>query len=131
MNAKDFLPVIQAIAISGVAILVHCTIFYFLFPDAESAFHFPLWMVYVFFLSFSAAITLMSVIIRWINIDLVGHAFLLTTFLEMFVSFAVFYRKLHSENGNSGTERANFIILFLLFLAIQTFVTIRLLNKKQ
>lgn len=38
---------------------------------------------------------------------------------------------LSSQSTFSGTEKINFFIIFILFLIIETILTIRMLNNKQ
>ena len=131
MPIKLFRPVIEVIAISILVYLLNWIILLVFLPLQESQFNFPLWSVYAFFTICAILITLISIVVRQFNIHSVGQVFMLTTFCEMFSCFAVFYGKLNSKTGNSSIERANFIIVFLLFLTIETIITIRLLNKKQ
>lgn len=131
MTIKSFRPILSIVFIVALAFLVHQLVFYFFLPSIEAGFYFRLWMLYLFFGSFAVLITTTSIMVKQLSIDNVGQAFLLTTFLEMLCCFAVFYPKMNAENHNPTIERANFIIVFLLFLAIETIVTIRLLNKKQ
>lgn len=131
MTIAQFRPVIEMLVLSAVAFLIHWMIFMFLLPHAAAAFHFSLPEIYTFFTVCAILITVTSVLIRQVNIDVVGQAFLLTTFIKMFICFGVFYPKLNDGNAEYKFELTNFIIVFLLFLAMETFVTIRLLNKKQ
>jgi hypothetical protein len=48
----------------------------------------------------------------------------------MVVSFFIVRPILNSTTENT-IEKANFFFIFILFLAIETLITIRLLNKKQ
>ena len=131
MTIAQFRPVLEIMVLSVLAFLAHWMVFHFAMPAVENTFHYPLVTVYVFFTVCAVLITLTSIVIRQVNIDVVGQAFLLTTFIKMFICFGVFYPKLNAEDENDKTELTNFIIVFLLFLAIETFVTIRILNKKQ
>ncbi len=131
MTLKNFRPILEILALSAFAFIVHWLVFYFFMNSVGASFQFPLWMLYCFFGGCGTLITFTSIVVKYYSIDSVGQAFLLTTFIEMLLCFAVFYPKLNTGNHELGTERANFIIVFLLFLTIETVVTIRLLNKKQ
>ena len=130
MKLKNFRPIVEIIILCIIAFLVHWSVFYFFFPSEETKFQYSLLEVYSFFSICALLITAVSIVVRKFSIDNVGQAFLLTTFIEMLLCFAVFYQELNTHE-NTSSEKANFIIVFLLFLAIETIVTIRILNKKQ
>jgi hypothetical protein len=131
MNLKHFRPILEIVAFSVVAFLIHWSVFYFLLPFAEPRFQYPLELIYSFFTACAIVITAVSIVVKHFNIDSVGQTFMLTTGIEMLLCFVLFYPNLNGENVNAGFERGNFILVFLLFLAVETIVTIRLLNKKQ
>ncbi len=64
------------------------------------------------------------------NKDIVGMSFLLVTMVK-FILAGIIGRPLWSGDGGSRMAQWNFLALFLLFLAIETVLTIRILNKKQ
>jgi len=131
MKLKNFRPIAEISILCSIAFLVHWSVFYFFFPSEEAKFQYSVLEIYSFFSICALLITTVSIVVRKFSIDTVGQAFLLTTFIKMFLCFAVFYQELNMQNENTSSEKANFIIVFLLFLAIETIVTIRILNKKQ
>ncbi|AWI25050.1 hypothetical protein [Flavobacterium pallidum] len=131
MKIKDFSAVLWAFMISAMAFLIHKGLFYLLFPQAETAFAFPLLTIYGFFTACCVAITLTSVFIKGSSVHSVGQFFMLLTFVEMALCFGLFYSGLSSSGTSVSFEKGNFIIVFLFFLAIETILTIRLLNKNQ
>lgn len=131
MELKSFSPVLKSIAITAVFFGLHKLVFQFFFPETENAYHFSLLTLYGFFGLCCALITLVSVILKNYSINSVGQVFLLTTFLQILACFAVFYTPINTSGTIIKTEKPNFIIVFLLFLAIETILTVRLLNKNQ
>jgi hypothetical protein len=94
-------------------------------------FHFSIETIYGFFFFCSLIILLILIKVKTKNIDSVGYTFLLVTCIKMAISYAVLYPILHSGNPNVRIEKVNFFIIFALFLAIETIVTVRILNNKQ
>jgi len=98
-------------------------------PQIEN-FVYPLALTYTFFLIFSLII--LGVLIR-ISIkkhEQLGYAFLLLTSIKMVASY-IFARPIITAAGKNPTEKVNFFVIFILFLAIEAYYTARLLNNKQ
>ncbi|MDI1254817.1 MAG: hypothetical protein PSV16_01855 [Flavobacterium sp.] len=131
MELKRFSPVLKSILITAILLGLHKLVFGFFLPEIESSYHFSLLLLYGFFGLCSALITLVSVILKKYSINSVGQVFLLTTFLQILACFAIFYAPINTSETLIPTEKPNFLIVFLLFLAIETILTVRLLNKNQ
>ena len=132
MNGKRFRPILEILIISVLAYSVHKLIFYFNQNNPEYAnFLYSLETLYLFFSGFSVVIVLVLIHIKSKNIDNVGYSFLFGTCFKMIISYVVLLPILTSKLQNNGVEKINFFIVFALFLAIETIVTIRLLNNKQ
>ncbi|WP_395065506.1 hypothetical protein [Flavobacterium sp.] len=86
--------------------------------------------VYFILTLFSVLILSTSIVVNSKNKDVVGMTFMLMTTVKVGVLYFVFSKIVPSSNENS-VERINFFIVFILFLAMETLITIRLLNKKQ
>lgn len=102
-------------------------------PGMEYAmqdFQYPLALVYVFFLVFSLIILGVLIKVSTISHIQVGYAFLLLTTIKMAVSY-VFIRPVLAGPDENSTEKVNFFVIFILFLAIEAYYTARLLNNKQ
>lgn len=95
-----------------------------------ACYKFPLHTIYSVFLLFSIAILITLSFINQRNKDIVGMTFLLMTTFKAGIILFIFSKIIFSDNKNT-TERINFFIIFILFLTIETLITIRLLNKKQ
>jgi len=132
MNFKKYRPILEVVFISIVVYLIHKLLFFLndINPNFQG-FHFPIEIIYGFFLICSILIILILIKVKSKNIDNVGYTFLLVTFIKMAISYTVLSPILHSENPNLETEKLNFFIIFALFLTIETIVTIRILNNKQ
>jgi hypothetical protein len=86
--------------------------------------------IYLIFTLFSTTILITLIIVNQKNKDVVGMTFMLTTTFKAILCYVIFSKIVTSNNENT-TERINFFVVFVLFLIIETLITIRLLNKKQ
>lgn len=132
MISKKYQPILEVLFLSVVVYAIHKLIFFLNDKNPKfQNFHYPIEVVYSFFLISSLVIIFILIKAKTKNIDYVGYTFLLVTFLKMGLSYLVLSPILQSGNPNAGTEKVNFIVVFSLFLAIETTVTVRLLNNKQ
>jgi len=132
MNLKKYQPILEVLFLSMLVYLVHKL--FFLLNDNNpkfQGFHFPIEIVCGFFFFCSLIILLILIKVKTKNIDNVGYTFLLLTCIKMAISYTVLSPILHSGNPNVRIEKVNFFIIFALFLAIETIVTVRILNNKQ
>ncbi|WP_290831752.1 hypothetical protein [Flavobacterium sp.] len=86
--------------------------------------------IYTVLCVFSVIILVILLIVNSRNKDVVGLTYLLITSIKAGILFFIFSDIISSSNKNT-VERINFFTVFILFLAIETLITIRLLNKKQ
>lgn len=93
-------------------------------------FSYSLETIYTVLCVFSVIILVILLIVNSRNKDVVGLTYLLITSIKAGILFFIFSDIISSSNKNT-VERINFFIVFILFLAIETLITIRLLNKKQ
>lgn len=93
-------------------------------------FSYSLETIYTVLCVFSIIILVILLIVNSRNKDVVGLTYLLITSIKAGILFFIFSDIISSSNKNT-VERINFFIVFILFLAIETLITIRLLNKKQ
>jgi hypothetical protein len=132
MNLKKHHPIIEVLLLSMLFYLAHKLVFFLNHNNPKmQGFLFSIETIYGFFLSCSLIIIFILIKVKTINIDNVGYTFLLVTCIKMAISYAVLYPILHSGNPNVRIEKVNFFIIFALFLAIETIVTVRILNNKQ
>lgn len=86
--------------------------------------------IYLIFTLFSIVILVTLLIVNQKNKDVVGMTFMLITTFKTILSYVLFSKIITGNNENT-VERINFFVVFILFLIIETLITIRLLNKKQ
>jgi hypothetical protein len=132
MNLKKYQPILEVLLLSVVVYLAHKLFFFYNESNPKfQNFHFPIEVIDGFFFVCSLLILVILIQVKAKNMDNVGYTFLLVTFIKMAISYTVLSPILHSGNWNARIEKIDFFIIFGLFLAIETAVTIRLLNNKQ
>lgn len=132
MNIKQYQPVLSVIVISVIALLIHKTLFYLFLPNnLESDFVYTLPKLYGFFFLLSALILVILIKVSQASMTNVGLTFILLTTFKMGIAFVFLKPILNTNLPHTGLEKANFLIVFLLFLTIETVITIRLINNKQ
>lgn len=130
MNFKKTLPFITLLSIVLVIYLIHNVIFYAFNIDTNT-FHYSLEVLYLFFLLLSMIIFKLLLIVKEKSFDNVGMSFLLATSVKMIFCYLIVRPLLQIPRPNNPTERINFFVLFIVFLAIETLFTIRLVNQKE
>ena len=132
MDLKKYKPIITIFIISVVTLVIHKLVFFlFLSNKLESYFTYSLPLLYAFFYGCSAVIILILLKVKEKSIDNVGFTFLLLTSGKMLLSYAFLQPILNSNSLNLSIEKINFFIMFIFFLAVETLVSIRILNDKQ
>ncbi|PZR21275.1 MAG: hypothetical protein DI539_08420 [Flavobacterium psychrophilum] len=127
---KNYIGIFIKTGVAACIFLVLNIVLYqfLLIPDQE--FYYPLPLVYGFFLVFSLIILGVLIRIGKKNKEQLGYAFLLLTSVKMAASY-FFARPMIAQSGENPTEKVNFFLVFILFLAIESYYTARLLNNKQ
>lgn len=118
------------LVLAGVAVaayLIHKILFSFVFEGAcnESGF---LESTYIFYAVCSALIVFSLGKIRTVNPDYIGYSFLVVTCVKMAAAYS-FYQIL-SDDGTARACRMSYFAAFLIFLAVETYAAIRILNRK-
>lgn len=132
MNVKKYKPILELTLVSVFLYLVHKLFFYFNRDNTNfQNFHASLESVYVFFFLCSVIIIYILIQVKAKSQENVGYVFLLVTCIKMGLSYMMLSPIAHSGNQNAPIEKINFFIIFALFLAIETILTIRILNNKQ
>lgn len=96
----------------------------------NTGFEYPLWGTYLFFYIFSMIIVGVLIKVSQKSAAQVGYAFLLLTGIKMAGAYVMARPILAKTVANTG-EKTNFLIVFVLFLAIEAYFTVGLLNNKQ
>ena len=94
-------------------------------------FHYSIPLLYLVFAVFSFAILSILLFVRSRNLDYVGYTYLILTSVKMGIAFFLLKSILNSSAKETSLEKTNFFIVFIYFLAIETLLTIRILNNKQ
>lgn len=131
LNLKKYQPILEVVTVSIIGYLAH-KLFFHIEKNNPSFQNFqcPIEIIYGFFLVCSISILFILIQVKTRSIDNVGYTFLLVTCLKMGISYALMSAILDATKQNITIEKNNFFIVFALFLAIETIVTIRILNNK-
>lgn len=100
------------------------------FKAGFELFQVSLTFIYFLFTLFSILILVTLIFVQRKNNDVVGMSFMLITTFKTILYYVIFSKIISTDNANT-VERINFFVVFILFLVIETLITIRLLNKKQ
>jgi hypothetical protein len=132
MNLKQYQSILNLLLFSGISLLVHECFFYVIgLNQVESQFIYSLPRLYSFFFLLSAVILFILIKVNQVSSTHVGLTFILLTTFKMGIAYVFLKPILKVNLSHSGLEKINFLIVFLLFLAIETLITIRLINNKQ
>ena len=130
MNIKSINPLLE-VTFSALFLFVLHKLYFFLLGSETDTFYFSIEVVYGFFFAASLTIIVILMLIKKKNIDSVGFVFLLITSLKIVISYFLLRKIIINDGQHLQTEKLHFFIVFAVFLAIETVVTIRILNKKQ
>ena len=132
MNLKQYQPILSLLLFSAVTLLVHkCFLYVIGLDQLESQFVYALPRLYAFFFLLSAVILFILIKVNQASSTHVGLTFILLTTFKMGVAYFFLKPILRTNLPHSGFEKATFLIVFLLFLATETLLTIRIINNKQ
>jgi hypothetical protein len=93
--------------------------------------HYNIFGMYGFFWVCAVVVLLVVHIVHAKSPDNTGYVFMGVTLLQMGAAYFMVRHLLGVEDEVAAFERKNFFVVFILFLAIETLITIRLLNNKQ
>ncbi len=111
---------------------VHKIIFWFCNIDLNlKVFNCSLENLYIYFGIFSIIMILILSIIKQKNIDIVGNTSMLLTTIKMLVCGIIVKTYLNQNSFKNTSEKWNFLTIFIIFLVLETVITIYLLNKKE
>ena len=128
MNKLQYL--IQFLIFIGTLVVFDSSILYFFFKNEQELFHFENYKVITLFTSLSFIVCATSYYFYKKNFDIVGYVFLFLTMVKM-ISLLFISKTLLTSNTILDFEKYHFFVLFFLFLLVETYLTILLLNKKQ
>ena len=130
MNLKNYKPLLSLLALAGLAYVVHRVAFYLLDIN-DATFYYSIETLYMVFLALSIMVFVVLLKVKERSFDNVGMSFLLSTSIKMIVCYLILKPILQVTAQNNSIEKKNFFMMFILFLAIETILTIRILNEKQ
>jgi len=124
-------PLLSVLFSGIIGLTIHKIIFhFFISASTEENFIYPIYSLYGVFAILSLLIVAVLLKIKKKNMDTVGYAFLLLTSVKMVVAYIFLKPILETSNSKFEIEKISFFIVFIYFLAIETIVTIRILNNK-
>jgi hypothetical protein len=130
MNLKNQKPLLSLALLAGVAYLLHKFIFYVLKIDVRS-FQYSLEVLYLLFFAMSTLIFIVLLKVKEKSFDNVGMSFLLGTSIKMVFCYLILKPILHIVTYDNKIEKVNFFGMFILFLLMETVLTIRIVKEKQ
>ena len=125
-NYKTYLLLVVSVLVLYV---LHKLSFY-LFQVDEKNFYYSLEKLYGIFFMLSFGVISIVLKISERNFDQVGMSFLLLTTVKILFYFLLLKPILKIKHYDITIEKRNFFVMFILFLTIETIVTIRILSKK-
>lgn len=130
MNIKNYKPLLSLFTLVGLAYVLHRNAFYLLGIN-DATFYYSIETLYLIFLVLSIIVFVVLLKVKERSFDNVGMSFLLSTSIKMLVCYLILKPILQIATENNAIEKKNFFMMFILFLAIETILTIRILNKNQ
>ena len=122
----------QLFCLSFLAFLTHFFLAqHFVLPLVIQQLQYSIPQLYVVFTAFSFFILGTLFVVRKNSLNYVGYAFLILTSVKMGVAYFLLRPILAIARNEFYFEKINFFIVFIFFLAIETLLTIRILNNKQ
>jgi hypothetical protein len=132
MNLEKFKPTFALFTLGVIAFIIHKLLFYFFIPKGyEAAFVYSIALLYLFYFFFSSILILVLDKVKQNNMNSIGYVFLLLTTFKMGIAYLLARPILAGNLPKTPTEKISFFVIFIYFLTIETYVTIRILNNKQ
>ncbi|MEO5778134.1 MAG: hypothetical protein ABIQ27_14630 [Flavobacterium sp.] len=132
MKLKKYNSLITVFIAAIIGLIVHKTISHFIIPkEFEADFVYAIPLLYAIFGLLALAIVFLLKKVKETAPDSVGYAFLALTTVNMVIAYALLRPIIHIHLPKTPTEKMNFFVVFIYFLAIETYLTIRILNNKQ
>lgn len=130
MDWKKYASLYYLFLIALPTALLNFLILKFLFPAAiYASFHYSVFTLYLLFALASAVILLVLIKIKEKNQEQIGYVFLVVTSVKLVLCYLLLLPVLNKAVIESNSEKINFFMIFILFLAIEVFFTSKLLNN--
>ena len=130
MRLVNKVPFLFLIPLTVLFYLVHLQVLHFI-GVKPSMFYYSLEIEYSCFALATALIVFVLQKIKQKNFDTVGLAFLWITSIKTTVCFFAVRPILQIQSPTAAIEKINFFVIFIVFLAIETALTISFLNEKK
>ena len=132
MKLKKYNSLFTVFIAAIIGLIIHKTIAHFIIPkEFEDSFIYSTLLLYVLFALLSLIIVSLLTKVKETSVNSVGYAFLAFTTLKMAIAYAFLRPIIHAHLPKTPSEKLNFFVVFIYFLAIETYLTIRILNNKQ
>lgn len=130
MKLHIYKPLLSLLTVAALAYILHKIIFY-VFGINDTVFYYSIETLYLLFSGLSTIVFIVLLQVKERSFDNIGMSFLLSTSIKMIFCYLILRPLLQVSNHNNTIEKNNFFMMFILFLAIETILTIRILNEKQ
>ena len=132
MNFKKNNPFLIVCVAAIAGLIIHKIVSHFSIPqEFEDAFVYATPLLYGIFGVLSLGIIYALIQVKKTAIDSVGYAFLALTTVKMVIAYALLRPIIRIHLPKTPAEKINLFVVFIYFLAIETILTIRILNNKQ
>lgn len=116
--------------ISTPIFIVHYLLFeYTSLNEFQKDFYYSIPFLYLLFFTFTKISLYIIVKVSQKNFDSTGMTFMLISTIQTILGFLI-AKPLLNSNTTTTIEKANYFFIFILFLAIETIISIKILNKK-
>jgi hypothetical protein len=129
MKSAQFRPLAEMAVAAIVFWLLHEGLL-FILNKQQNLFLYSLAQLYAAFLMFALVLFAVLVVVKQHSIDNVGNIFILLTCLQLGGAYLLLRTILDSAAAAATFEKINVFAVFAIFLATETVVAVRLLNKK-
>jgi hypothetical protein len=130
MTTSFFKIIIPLLLTILLAFAVHQGLFFILKVNTQN-FIYSIPELYAWFTLFTLLVFFVLLLVKRKSLDNVGMSFLLVTSIKMVFCYLILRPILQVATLHNSVEKTNFLVLFILFLLIDTLFTIRIINEKQ
>ena len=130
MELKNYKTVLNLLVVTLILYLVHKGLFYWREIDT-SKFYYSLETLYLVYSGCSLVLLLILVRISGKNKEHVGMGFIWITGIKIMICCLLLIPLFARSTNHKSLENINFFVMFILFLTIETILSIRILNNKQ
>lgn len=126
---KKISPYLLIFLVSVLLAILNFIIIKVLISESEyQAFYYSIPALYCLFFSVSVLLLMVQKTVQRKNPEQIGYVFLLLSSVKMLLCYGMLYPVLEQTNQVVRMEKINFFIVFIVFLAIDVFVTSGLLK---